>query len=344
VTRLALATLLFAAGLQAEFTAVAEQDRVLLDNGTDLRVSIAPEHGGELSGIEIFFDGAWREVVYRADDYSPFDGWRGKAPFLWPAVGRSLGPDDADRSYRIGERAYPMPPHGFARDRAWRVVRHGAGKTDARAVLALMSDSETRAMYPFDFELRVEYRLEADRLAIEYTVHADAANHGPMPFCIGNHITFRAPLVDGGNPGDLRFVTDLPDLLLREDDRTFRGRVGPSPWRGEQAVAALPRRQAVSLGGPAGPAELTLTDPSGLRLTLRHAASAEPASPAIRFNLWSDTEEGFFSPEPWLGTQNCLNTGYGAVRLEPGALWSWRIELIPSAAVAPGPHPNEVIP
>ena len=68
---------------------------------------------------------------------------------------------------------------------------------------------------------------------------------------------------------------------------------------------------------------------SGLVLWLRHAASAEPEPPAIRFNLWADAGEGFFSPEPWIGTQNCLNTGAGAVRLEPGDEWRWRIEIMP---------------
>ncbi len=336
-----LAGVLCAGSAQAEFAAEIPDDGfVRLDNGTSLSVTIAPQHGGELAGLRVFFDGGWHEVVYRAEDYSPTEGWRGKAPLLWPAVGMTLDPGGEGRGYRLDGRHYPMPAHGFARDRAWALDEYGTGADHARAVLSLASDDASGAMYPFDFELLAEYRVHVDRLAIEYTVRAGAANGAAMPFCIGNHVTFRAPLIGEGEAGAVRFANDFPDWLQREDDRTFAGRLESSPFRGEHPVSVLPRRSAVGLGGPPGPAALAVIDPSGLVLWLRHAASAEPEPPAIRFNLWADVEEGFFSPEPWIGTQNCLNTGAGAIRLEPGAEWRWRIEIIPSGM--PGPHANEV--
>jgi galactose mutarotase-like enzyme len=87
-----------------------------------------------------------------------------------------------------------------------------------------------------------------------------------------------------------------------------------------------------------------LIDPSGLVLTLRHQASTEPTEPAIRFNLWTDTEEGFFSPEPWLGTQNALNNGAGLVHLAPGESWRWTIEIKPSWEDRSGPQDLENTP
>ena len=278
---------------------------VTIDGGDGLRATISPAHGGELASLEIEIEGEWHELVYRARDYSQSEKWRGKAPFLWPAVGPTLDPADGSRGYRIGERFFPMPGHGFVRDRAWRLLERGSDFTR----LAVSSDAETREYYPFDFELAVEYRLVNGGLLIRYTVRADQENEDRMPFAIGNHVTFRAPLLGVGAAGSLRFRTDLPQQLIRNDDRTFSGRVVPSPFLGEHAVSSLPRRQAVSLGGRTGPAELAVIDPSGLVITLRHEASAEPTEPAIRFNLWADTGEGFFSPEPWLGTQNALNNG-----------------------------------
>lgn len=331
--RVALALSLLAGCAQADSSPQAEgaSELLHLDNGATLRAVIAPRHGGELAGLAFRFDDAWHELIYRARDYTEAPGWRGKAPLLWPAVGVSLDPEGEGRGYRIEGRHHSMPPHGFARDRAWRVLRHEPAAEPGRAVLALASDEATRVLYPFDFELQVEYRLTADRLTIEYRLSAAAANTAPMPFCIGNHITFKAPLIPGSAAGEVRFHTGLPEQFLREDDRSFAGRVAPSPFRAEQPLSALPRRSAVSLGGRPGPAELTVIDPSGLRVVLRHAASAEPAEPAIRFNLWADTVEGFFSPEPWLGTQNGLNTGAGLIRLEPGERWTWRIEVVPTA-------------
>jgi galactose mutarotase-like enzyme len=165
-----------------------------------------------------------------------------------------------------------------------------------------------------------------------------------MPFSIGNHVTFKAPLLDVGDAADLQFRNDLPDHLIRANDRTFAGEVVPSPYRGQHALYALPKRRAVGLGGTKGVSELTVIDPSGLTLGLRHWADAEPEPPAIRFNLWADAEEGFFSPEPWLGTQNALNSGAGLVRLEPGADWHWTIEIIPGWTTGSAPTQPEKSP
>lgn len=317
---------------------------VTLDNGQGLRATISPVHGGELAGLEIELDGDWRELIYRARNYSKTDGWRGKAQTLWPAVGVTLDEKGEGNGYRVDGVYFPMPAHGFARDYPWRLVAQGRDGQGSFAELALADSEQTRVHYPFDFALRVEYRLSADRLAITYTVHAGIDNTGPMPFSIGNHVTFKAPLLDVGKASDMRFRNEFPDYLVRAEDRTFAGNVVPSSFRGEQPLSALPKRSAVGLGGTSGAAELIVIDPSGLTLGLRHWATFEPEAPVIRFNLWADAEEGFFSPEPWLGTQNALNSGAGLVRLEPGADWKWTIEIKPGWAELPTPTQPEKSP
>jgi galactose mutarotase-like enzyme len=151
-----------------------------------------------------------------------------------------------------------------------------------------------------------------------------------MPFSIGNHITFKAPLINGPGEQELMFFSSQPDQLIRADDGTFSGEVTESAFSGWRPVASLPQRKAVSVGGGDLPAELIVADPSGLQIRLRHRASSEPTEPFIQFNLWADQDEGFFSPEPWLGTQNSLNSGVGLVWLEPGANWQWNIEITPT--------------
>ncbi len=74
--------------------------------------------------------------------------------------------------------------------------------------------------------------------------------------------------------------------------------------------------------------ELAVIDPSGFGLRLLHQASEAPSLPAIRFNLWADVEDGFFSPQPWVGMQNSLISGTGLVHLDPGESWQWRVEVI----------------
>ena len=328
----ALVAAVFAAVLPSS---AAASEFVTLDNGQDLRATISPAHGGELAGFEIKLGGEWRELIYRARDYAETAGWRGKAQTLWPAVGITLDDKGEGKGYRVDGEYYPMPAHGFARDHPWRLVAQGEDGRGAFAELALTDSERTRIHYPFDFQLRVQYLLSTDRLLISYTVQAGPDNAGPMPFSIGNHVTFKAPLLGTGEAADMRFRNDFPDYLVRAENRTFAGKVAPSSYRGEHSLSVLPKRRSVGLGGTSGAAELTVIDPSGLTLGIRHRATAEPEAPVIRFNLWADTEEGFFSPEPWLGTQNALNSGAGLVRLEPGDDWKWTIEIKPGRAETP---------
>lgn len=303
--------------------------RVTLHNGTDIQVAVVPEAGGELSGFSVFFDGEWHELIYRALDYGGAKGWRGKAQLLWPATGVTLNRESQTQAYDLDGVEYAMPFHGFAKEYPWRLVGQEQTGEYASVTLELEDSDETRKYYPFDFRLQVQYRLGDGRLSLSYEVSSGAENHRAMPFSIGNHITFKAPLIAGSEPGSLMFENDFPDLLVRQADKTFSGEVNASPYRGTHALGELTRRSAASLGGLPGKATLTMIDRSGLRVQLAHEASKAPTSPAIQFNLWADAKDGFFSPEPWVGTQNSLNNDAGLIKLAPGESWQWRVDIIP---------------
>ncbi len=316
---------------------------VTLENRGGIRVVVAPDEGGELTGFSVFFDGSWHELLYRAMDYSDQPGWRGKAPLLWPATGISLIKEGQKNSYQLGDKQYEMPFHGFARKQKWKVGPTSWSTKSASITLRLADTDETHRFYPFAFELVVEYRLQADRLSMLYTVTADAANDAEMPFSIGNHITFNAPLIEGSKAAQMQFENSLTELLDKDASKAFAGATRSSPFQGRHRLSDLPKRGSVSLGGQQNPAELSIFDPSGLKLQLRHHNSSAPSQPAIQFNLWADTGAGFFSPEPWVGTQNSLNTGMGVVSLEPGKSWWWQIDIIPVLNTpVNGPGPKEM--
>lgn len=315
-----------------------------LENGGSIRAVISPEHGGELTGFAVNFNGEWRELLYRAQDYGERPGWRGKAPLLWPAVGVSMLPDEGKHHWELNGKVLSMPFHGFVRNQRWQVLEFGKSREIMSARLDTRDNQETRRHYPFGFVLQVEYRLESERLRLIYTVSAAHENNGPMPFSIGNHITFRAPLIPGPEPTEIRFQSDFPELLVRAESGAFSGRIERTPFQGIHELSVLPHRNAVGLGGLQGAARLTVFDPSGLQIAIEHRASSEPSLPTIRFNLWADTQAGFFSPEPWLGTQNSLNSGAGLVRLEPGDSWTWTIDIIPGGLGQPGTAHSEESP
>jgi galactose mutarotase-like enzyme len=329
-----LACLLNQAAVAADPEPVA--DGFLVLENSRIRAVIAPEHGGELSGFAVRFDGRWHELIYRALDYSKQPGWRGKAPLLWPAVGASVRPGNRGNLYELDGIERAMPFHGFARDQVWRVVSNERVPGNSVVILEMDRAGALRDSYPFDYIMRVEYRLGDERLTLTYTIESNPDNQQAMPFSIGNHITFKAPLIDGSDAADVKFETDLPGLLVRDSNKVWSGEIIPSPFTTRHSIAELPHRSAISLGGRDGAAQIRILDPSGLELRMVHKASSEPTGPSIRFNLWVDTKAGFFSPEPWLGTQNSLNSGAGLVRLEPGQSWSWQIEIIPSVAARPG--------
>ena len=94
---------------------------VLRDEKAGIEAAVAPSEGGELSGLKVRFQGRWIELLYRARDYSPTAGWRGKAPLLWPATGRNFAPgtppdggDEVVGSYDLDGQRLRMPIHGFA--------------------------------------------------------------------------------------------------------------------------------------------------------------------------------------------------------------------------------------
>ena len=159
-------------------------------------------------------DAQGRELMTDADPR----WWTGHAPLLFPFVGRSRGD-----TYRLDELEYSMPQHGFARRMAFRQVEH----LPECMTFRLEADAATRAMYPFDFRLDMQFAVAGGTLMMTATV----MNRGEadMPFSFGYHPAFAWPLPYGGTaeahvvefekkePAPLRKVGDEPGLIAREN-------------------------------------------------------------------------------------------------------------------------------
>ena len=311
---------------------------VLRDNLGGLEAAIAPAEGGELSGFRVKHQNRWNELIYRARDYVETQGWRGKAPFLWPATGRNFAPGvrpdfalNAVGAYDIGGQRYPMPLHGFAREMVWSVIEQSASSGEASATLLLNDSPETHRYYPFGFRVTVQYRLRDGELGLLYTVTASRENTGPMPFSIGNHLILRAPFVPGSDVGAMMMETPSRVELLKTADGLATGASRPRSVSPPVRLTAIDTSTAVSLGGYNGNPLLKLSDPAGLSLTISHEASSVPEEPLVQFNLWGEPGKGYFSPEPWVGLQNSLVRRQGLVSLDAGSSWTWRVVLRPEA-------------
>lgn len=116
-----------------------------------------------------------RDLLWRQDP----KWWEWHAPILFPVVARSI-----DAAVRVDGTPYPMPPHGFARDREFQVLERDA----ARVRLELRDDARTRVHYPFAFALRFDIRLDAGGILIAAEV--ENRDDRPMPFGFGYHPAF----------------------------------------------------------------------------------------------------------------------------------------------------------
>lgn len=134
--------------------------------------------GAELSSIKLNSDDT--EYLWQANS----DFWGRSAPVLFPIVGKA-----DDNHYRYNNNEYTLTQHGFARDTEFEV----ADSAQDKVTYVLSSNAETLKKYPFDFQLKIGYALEDNKIKIDYTVE----NKGDslMYFSIGAHPGFNCPLL-----------------------------------------------------------------------------------------------------------------------------------------------------
>lgn len=121
-----------------------------------------------------------KEILWQQNDKY----WNRVAPILFPIVGRLK----KDR-FRYKDAYYPMSQHGFAREAEFDVIT----TTENSVTFSFKSNDETRRVYPFDFELVVNYSLSGSILHVNHTVINTGMDM--MPFSIGAHPGFH---VEGG--------------------------------------------------------------------------------------------------------------------------------------------------
>jgi len=145
-------------------------------SSAELSVKIHPK-GAELQSL--FSLKHQLELLWQAD--ASF--WPRHAPVLFPIVGRLR-----NDNLRYKGKSYPLGQHGFARDKQFELIHHSGSYVQ----FSLISDEDTLRIYPFRFELVVEYYLRDNKLTTSYVIRN---NHDDiLPFSIGGHPAFNWPL------------------------------------------------------------------------------------------------------------------------------------------------------
>ena len=169
-------------------------------SSNDLVAEIDPQ-GAQLSVLR---DRAARDLLWSGDPAI----WAGRSPLLFPIVGTLAG-----GVYRLGDRTYALPRHGFARGRKFSVSQLG----ESSAVFTSRADAATLEVYPFRFELTVHFELVGPTLSV--TTRVGNCGEETMPASVGYHPGFRWPL-PFGQPRAAHFIefeAEEPDPVRRID-------------------------------------------------------------------------------------------------------------------------------
>jgi galactose mutarotase-like enzyme len=152
--------------------------------------------------------------------------WGRQAPVLFPVVGALKD----GRLVHHGQ-SYPMPRHGFARDRGFSLVR----LTGHSCCLRLRDDPATRAMYPFPFQLEVSFRIDGPELTVRYELHNPG--DADLPASFGAHPAFRWPL-QPGTPRNTHWLAfekaERAPLPALDADGLLAAASRPSPLEGRR--------------------------------------------------------------------------------------------------------------
>lgn len=133
--------------------------------------------------------------------------WNGTSPNLFPTVGRSIG----DEIRYLG-KSYKLGNHGFARHSIFTSEKNLDGKS---ADFILDNSMIEKNIFPFVFQLCINYRLEDKKLITTY--HVKNPSDRKTIFTLGAHPAFKFPFHNGRGMGD--YYVEFPNdsqLILHE--------------------------------------------------------------------------------------------------------------------------------
>lgn len=139
------------------------------------------------------------EYMWKADPAF----WGRTSPVLFPFVGGVN-----NKEYRTKGQTYSMGQHGFARDMEFQLL----SESEDEIWFVLNSNEETWKKYPYDFVLKLGYRLLSEGVEICWQVENPGAED--LPFSIGGHPAFNCPIEEGKKQTDYIIWFDRDDKVV----------------------------------------------------------------------------------------------------------------------------------
>jgi galactose mutarotase-like enzyme len=242
--------------------------------------------------------------------------WSGRAPVLFPIVG-SLKNDQ----FRHQQHDYTLHRHGFARKSEFTC----SAQSNDSITLQLLADDSTLAVYPWRFELQVQFTLQGNTLRVQYSVtNADTT---PMPFTIGSHPAFALPHPVAEYAVHFSAAETLQRFPLTADGLLMPG------------IDYLQQSQVVQLSDTLFDDDaLVFKDIQSRAISLYHKGQpllTVDTGGAPHLGIWAKPAASFVCIEPWFGYSDDVDGG-GSLQDKPSMMLldagqsftnAWHIEL-----------------
>jgi len=276
--------------------------------------------------IEVSNFGAELKKVYHKPSNTSllWDGnpvyWDKTSPVLFPIVGTLK-----DNQYELDGHTYKLSRHGFARDRLFSLDH----MSDDELSLMLSNDERSLEVYPFEFHLKLTYRLHSEMLEVSYQVK-NTSGSSPLYFSLGAHPAFQVPLEGEYEDYYLEFKEDMSlwrypltdkGLLERDMEKVKLNDKGQLPlshklFYNDALVITSYQTKSIKLGSRN--ADFSLYFDRG---NFPH------------LGIWSAKDAPFVCIEPWQGhadfvdTPGCFSQKEGIIKLGCDEKWNayWRI-------------------
>lgn len=260
---------------------------ILTDPKTQSRLEIVPERGGIITQWTL----QEQDILYLdAERFAnPSLSVRGGIPILFPICGNL-----PDNTYTYKGQQYQLKQHGFARDLSWKVIE--PSDNSLSLTLVLDSNDQTRAVYPFDFQLSFTYQLKDSTLELQQRFTNRSTES--MPFSTGLH-----PYFFTSDKSQLEFeipASEYQDQITQEV-HPFWGSFDLSRDELDLVFKQVSDRTAS-----------VIDRGRGLKITLSYS---DIYSTLV---FWTVKGKDFYCLEPWSAPRNALNTGERLTELAPG--------------------------
>ncbi len=241
--------------------------------------------------------------------------WDGQSPLLFPIIGQLL-----DGRFLYDEKEFFLPKHGFARKSLFNIL-----SIDGTCVVfSLVSNKDTLAVYPFTFELIVEFKLQNKGIRVTHKVIN--TDNTDIYFSIGAHPGFNCEMGDylEFSENEILFTERINENAIIIDERF--------PLLDDENIIEITPdifiKDALFLSGYKS-AQITLKSP-------RHSRE-------LRFNfgrapflgIWAKPAAPYVCIEPWYGIndnyhkKNDISEKRGIQKLRTDDIFefSWSAEI-----------------